>query len=81
MGKWESCGFSLQIEESMTPEEFKQARLDLGYTTHQELAEEWGLGAGGRRTIGRWELPRGHKESRPVPPLAAYALKLMAENE
>lgn len=63
----------------MTPDEFKAARLALGFTSKYSMAKEWGMGDG--RTIGRYELPKGHKDHRPVPALAVYCLKLMAEKQ
>lgn len=58
----------------MTPQEFKQARKALGYT-QQALADEWGMGENGGRSIRRWECGQ-----RPVSPIAAYALMLMPMN-
>ena len=55
----------------MTPQEFKQARKALGYT-QQALADEWGMGENGSRTIRRWE-----QSERPLNPVAAYAMQLM----
>ena len=57
----------------MTPAEFKQTRRDLGYS-QQSLAEEWGMGINGGRTIRRWE-----DGERPLNPVAAYCLSLMAK--
>jgi DNA-binding transcriptional regulator YiaG len=57
----------------MTPEQFKEARRALGYS-QQALADEWGMGANGGRTIRRWEAGE-----RRLSPIAAYAIKLMAE--
>ena len=65
----------------MTPDEFKASRLALGYETEQSISDEWGLGKYGERTIRRYELPKGHKDHRPVPALAVYCLKLMAEKQ
>lgn len=58
----------------MTPEQFKEARRALGYS-QQALADEWGMGANGGRTIRRWEAGE-----RPLNPIAAYTIKLMAED-
>jgi len=55
----------------MTPQEFKQARTALGYT-QQALADEWGMGQNGGRSIRRWECGQ-----RPVSSIAAYAVRLM----
>ena len=57
----------------MTPAEFKQARRDMGYS-QQGLAEEWGMGANGGRTIRRWE-----DGERPMNPVAAYCLAMMVQ--
>lgn len=57
----------------MTPEQFKDARRSLFYS-QQALADEWGMGAHGSRTIRRWE-----QGERPMNPIAAYALSLMLE--
>ena len=57
----------------VTPDQFKEARQLLGFT-QQGLADEWGMGNG--RTIRKWE-----SGERPVSPLAAYALRLMAERQ
>jgi len=58
----------------MTPERFKSIRERLGYS-QQALAEEWGMGKNGGRTIRRWE-----SGARPVNPIAAYAIDTMLEN-
>ncbi len=58
----------------MTPEQFKDARRALGYS-QQALADEWGMGDNGGRTIRRWE-----SGSRPMNPVAAYAMQLMYDN-
>ena len=58
----------------MTSEQFKSARRALGYS-QQSLADEWGMGQNGGRTIRRWE-----SGSRPLNPLASYAIKLMLDN-
>ena len=55
----------------MTPEHFKQLRKAL-YYSQQALADEWGMGLNGNRTIRRWE-----QGERPLNPIAAYALELM----
>ena len=57
----------------MTPDQFKDARKTLCYS-QQALADEWGMGAHGARTIRRWE-----QGERPLNPVAAYAIKLMLE--
>ena len=57
----------------MTSEEFKQARMALGYS-QQALADEWDMGANGSRTIRRWE-----QNERPLNPVAAYAIQLMVD--
>lgn len=59
----------------MTPEQFKAARESLGLSQNA-LAEVWGMGANGGRTIRRWE----HAE-RPMNPIAAFALKMMVDNQ
>ena len=58
----------------MTPEQFKDARKTLCYS-QQALADEWGMGGNGGRTIRRWECGE-----RPLSPVAAYAIRLMVEN-
>lgn len=57
----------------MTKEEFKDARRALCYS-QQALADEWGMGKNGGRTIRRWE-----QGERPLNPIAAYAITLMIE--
>jgi len=57
----------------MTPEQFKDARKALCYS-QQALADEWGMGDHGGRTIRRWE-----QGERPVSPVAAYAIRMMVE--
>jgi transcriptional regulator with XRE-family HTH domain len=57
----------------MTPEQFKLARRALGYS-QRALAAEWGMGDNGGRTIRRWE-----SGSRPMNPVAAYAICCMEE--
>ena len=58
----------------MTPEQFKAARRALGYS-QQALADEWGMGQNGGRTIRRWE-----SGERPLNPVASYAIQLMYDN-
>jgi len=58
----------------MTSEQFKSARRALGYS-QQSLADEWGMGQNGDRTIRRWE-----SGERPLNPVAAYAIQLMYDN-
>ncbi len=58
----------------MTPEQFKDARRALGYS-QKALADEWGMGNNGDRTIRRWEALE-----RPLSPIAAYAIQLMYDN-
>ena len=55
----------------MTPEQFKDARRALCYS-QQALADEWGMGGNGGRTVRRWEAGE-----RPLNPLAVYAIKMM----
>ena len=55
----------------MTPEQFKGARKTLCYS-QQALADEWGMGEHGGRTIRRWE-----QGERPMNPIAVYAIALM----
>ena len=55
----------------MTPEQFKEARRALCYS-QQALADEWGLGKHGARTIRRWE-----QGERPISPVVAYCIELM----
>lgn len=57
----------------MTKEEFRSARRSLFYS-QQALADEWGMGIHGSRTIRRWETGE-----RPLNPVASYALTLMLE--
>jgi transcriptional regulator with XRE-family HTH domain len=52
----------------MTPKIFKAIREMLGYS-QQALADEWGMGKNGGRTIRRWE-----SGERPLSPIAAYAI-------
>ena len=55
----------------MTPAEFKAARNELGLS-QSDLAEVWGMGKNGGRTIRRWEAG-----DLPVNPIAAYCIALM----
>ena len=57
----------------MTKEQFKDMRKSLFYS-QQALADEWGMGMHGSRTIRRWETGE-----RPLNPVASYALALMLE--
>ena len=57
----------------MRPDDFKNKRLLLGYS-QQALADEWGMGNNGGRTIRRWE-----SGERPINPIAAYAISRMRE--
>ena len=57
----------------MTPEQFKDARKTLCYS-QQALADEWGMGSNGGRTIRRWEAGE-----RPLSPIASYAIRLMLD--
>lgn len=57
----------------MTPAEFKEARHKLGLS-QAKLAQEWGMGENGGRTIRRWE-----DGERPMNPVAAYCLRLMVD--
>jgi len=58
----------------MTPGEFKDARNAL-CLSQRELAEAWGMGNNGDRTIRRWE-----QSDVPVNPIAAYCIRLMMAN-
>jgi DNA-binding transcriptional regulator YiaG len=58
----------------MTPDDFKNKRLLLGYS-QQALATEWNMGDNGGRTIRRWE-----SGDRPVNSIAAYAIDTMLAN-
>ncbi len=53
--------------------EFRDARKKLGFS-QRSLAEEWGMGANGGRSIRRWE-----GDERPLNPIAAYAMEMMLE--
>ena len=59
----------------MTPAQFKAAREAL-CLSQNDLAEVWGMGANGGRTIRRWECGE-----RPLSPIAAYCIQLMLERE
>ena len=59
----------------MTPAEFKAARNTLGLSQN-DLAEVWGMGKNGGRTIRRWEAG-----DLPVNPIAAYCIALMVNGE
>ena len=55
----------------MTPEQFKAARNAL-CLSQNDLAEVWGMGKNGGRTIRKWEAG-----SVPVNPIAAYCIEMM----
>ena len=57
----------------MTPQEFKAARQQLALSQN-DLAEIWGMGANGGRTIRKWE-----NAERPLNPIAAYCIRLMLD--
>lgn len=57
----------------MTPADFKAARESL-CLSQNDLAQVWGMGANGGRTIRRWE-----NGERPMNPIAAYCLGLMVD--
>lgn len=57
----------------MTPEDFKAARESL-CLSQNNLAEVWGMGANGGRTVRRWE-----SGDRPMNPIAAYCIQLMQD--
>ena len=57
----------------MTREQFKEARKTLGLS-QAALAETWGMGSNGGRTVRKWE-----SGERPLNPVAAYCIKLMIE--
>lgn len=59
----------------MTPAEFKAARNTL-CLSQRDLAEVWGMGQNGERTIRRWE-----QGDVPVNPIAAYCIALMLGEE
>lgn len=55
----------------MTPDQFKAARNAL-CLSQNDLAEVWGMGKNGGRTIRKWEAG-----DVPVNPIAAYCIGLM----
>lgn len=55
----------------MTPAEFRAHRNALSLS-QRDLAEVWGMGQNGERTIRRWE-----QGDVPVNPIAAYCIQLM----
>lgn len=55
----------------ITPVEFKATREAL-CLSQNDLAEVWGMGVHGGRTIRRWE-----SGERPMNPVAAYCIQLM----
>ena len=57
----------------MTPADFKAAREAL-CLSQNDLAEVWGMGSNGGRTIRRWE-----NGERPLNPVAAYCIQLMLD--
>lgn len=57
----------------MTPAQFKEAREYL-CLSQSDLADTWGMGANGGRTIRRWE-----SGERPLNPVAAYCISLMVD--
>lgn len=57
----------------MTNDEFKAARNAL-CLSQNDLAEVWGMGKNGGRTIRKWEAG-----DVPVNPIAAYCIALMVE--
>ena len=59
----------------MTPSEFKASRNTLGLSQN-DLAEVWGMGRNGGRTIRKWEAG-----DVPVNPIAAYCIALMVNGE
>lgn len=58
----------------MTREQFKAARLTLGFT-QAGLAEQWGMGSKCGRTIRRWE-----SGDLPLNSIAAHCIGLMVNN-
>lgn len=58
----------------MTPAEFKSMRKSL-HLSQRALAEAWGMGENGERTIRRWE-----KGDVPVNPIAAYCIEMMVRD-
>lgn len=59
----------------MTPAQFRQARKALGFTG-ASLAERWGMGKHGARSIRNWEAGRNV----PVNPIAAYCIGIMLQH-
>lgn len=59
----------------MTAAEFKAARNAL-CLSQNDLAEVWGMGDNGGRTIRKWE-----NGERPLNPIAAYCIALMVKDE
>lgn len=57
----------------MTREQFKEAREHL-CLSQADLADTWGMGVNGGRTIRRWE-----SGERPLNPVAAYCIGLMVD--
>lgn len=57
----------------MTPEQFKAARKALSLSQRQ-LAEAWGMGDNGERSIRRWE-----QGDVPVNSIAAYCIGMMLD--
>ena len=55
----------------MTHQEFKEARNTLGLSA-AGLADLWGMGKNGGRTVRRWEAG-----DVPVNPIAAYCIQMM----
>jgi len=55
----------------MTPQQFKEARRYL-CLSQRDLADIWGMGRNGERSIRRWE-----QGDVPVNPIAAYCITLM----
>ena len=58
----------------MTRQEFKAARQSLGCSC-AALAETWGMGINGGRTIRRWEAGEV-----PVNPIAAHCIAMMVRD-
>ena len=59
----------------MTPEQFKAARNAL-CLSQNNLAEVWGMGKNGGRTIRKWE-----SGDVPVNPIAAYCIQMMVARD
>jgi len=59
--------------DRMTGKQFKASRQSLQYS-QRDLAELWGMGVNGERTIRRWETGE-----RPVNPIAAYCIQMMLD--